>query len=139
MNDNKDLSQTLPKDIPDLESQFQIDVVGKLTKIRFIGDFTCRVPRIKEQCLIDRHEAFLNGQMAGFLKHGTLKMHRMIAYLRHTLTGDMPKFWKDSDLGYELQDINVIEDIYDRVLEHENTWVKAIWGDDPNSPLKQQE
>jgi hypothetical protein len=135
MNENKGL----PKDIPSLDGQFQIDTVGKLTKKRFIGDFTCRIPRVKEQCLIDKHEAFLNGQMAQFLKMGTLKMHRMVAYLRFALVGDMPKWWKDSDLGYELQDLNVIEEIYNRVLEHENAWIKEIWGDDPNSPLNQQE
>jgi hypothetical protein len=33
----------------------------------------------------------------------------------------------------------VIEEIYNKVLEHENQWIEAVWGDDPNSPLKAQE
>jgi hypothetical protein len=133
--ENKDLAKKLPKDIPSLEGQFQIEVVGRLTKKRYIGDFTCTVPRIKEQCLIDKHAAYLNGPHMMMLRPGTIKMHQMIAYLRYTLVGDMPKFWKDSDLGYELQDVNVVQAIYDKVLEHENNWVKEIWGDDPQSPL----
>lgn len=135
MNDNKDLVKPLPTDVPDLESQFQIDIVGKLTKKRFVGDFTCRIPRIKEQCLIDKHEAFLNGSMTNFLSAGTKKMHHMIAYLRFALVSDYPRWWRDTDLGYELQDVNVINEIYDKVLEFENKWVKELWGDDPQSPL----
>lgn len=138
MSENKDLAKPLPKDIPDLESPIQVEIVGKLTKKRFVGDFTCRIPRIKEQCLIDKHEAALNGPNAFILKPGTLKMHKQIAYLRYTLVGDMPKWWKESDLGYELQDLNVIDELYAKVLEHENKWIETIWGDDPNSPLKQE-
>ena len=138
MSENKDLAKPLPKDIPSLEHSFQFESIGKLTKTRFIGDFTCRIPRIKEQCLIDKHEAYLNGPNVYTLKPGTLKMHKMIAYLRFALIGDMPKWWKSSDLGYELQDLNVIEEVYNKVLEYENEWIKEIWGEDPNSPLNQE-
>jgi hypothetical protein len=138
MSENKNLGKNLPKDIPSLEHQFQVEATGKLTKKRYVGDFTCRIPRIKEQCAIDKHQAMLNGPLVDHLKPGTIKMHKMIAYLRYALVGDMPRWWKDSDLGYELQDLNVVQEIYDQVLEFENEWVKEIWGDDPESPLNQE-
>lgn len=138
MSDSKDLAKPLPKDIPELETQFQVEVIGKLTKKRFVGDFTCRIPNIKAQCSIDKHEAYLNGTNGYMLKPGTLKMHKMIAYLRFALVNEMPKWWKEADLGYELQDLNVIEEIYNKVLDFENKWIEAIWGEDPSSPLKQE-
>lgn len=125
----------LPNEVPPTEKTFQIDIVGKMTGKRYIGDFTCRIPRIKEQCLIEKHQAFLNGEMMNFLPPGVLKMHKMIAYLRYALIDQYPKFWSESDLGYELQDLNVIEGIYDKVLEFEEEWMKAIWGDPRDEKL----
>lgn len=121
--------KSLPREIPATEKTFQVDVIGKVTNKRFVGDFTCRIPRIKEQCLIEKHQAFLNGEMVQFLPPGVIKMHKMISYLRYTLSGDLPKFWKETDLGYELQDLNVVEKIYDEVLDFEEEWLKQIWGD----------
>lgn len=127
MNENKDLAG-LPKDIPHTQSGFQLDILGNLTQKRYLGDFTCKIPTVKEQCLIDKHQVLLNGEMPHNLKPATLKIHEMIAYLRYTLI-DYPKFWKDSDLGYELRDPNVVQAIYDKVIDFENKWLKEIWGD----------
>lgn len=123
------MSEKAPaKDIPATEFNFQIEVVGKVTGKRFIGDFTSRIPRMKEQSMIEKHEAILNGNIPQFLPAGILKLHKMISYLRYTVT-ESPKFWRDADLGFELMDINVVEEVYNKVLANEEAWMKQIWGD----------
>ena len=74
-----------------------------------------------------KHEAMLNGEYGPFLPEGIRKMHKMIAYLRYTLI-DCPTFWKEADLGYSLRDPNVVNEVYDQVLAHEDRWLEAIWG-----------
>jgi hypothetical protein len=124
----------LPRTLPDDQQDFQIDIVGQATKKRFLGEFTCRIPTIKDQCQSARHETFLNGENGAFLPPGIQKVNKMIAYLRFTLV-DTPKFWRESDLGYELRDANVIEEVYNAVLKFEDEWVNRAWGD----PTHEQE
>lgn len=125
----------LSKEIPETTCEFQIEVEGDLTKNRFIGEFVCKIPRRKEQCLIDKHRAFLNSGLADQLDPRTLRFHHEISYLRYTIT-ESPKWWKESDLGYELYDENVVRAIYDKVLEFEVEWLKEIWGEDAVKKLQ---
>lgn len=127
----------LSKDIPLAESTFVLDVIGDVTKKRFLGEFTCKIPRRKEQCLIDKHRAFLNGDLPQMLDAATLRYHHMISYLRYTIvTESCPKFWKESDLGYDLYDENVTKELYNKVLEFEESWLKEIWGEEAVTKLK---
>ncbi len=119
----------LPSKLPSMEQNFLLDKKGKITGHRWVGDFICKIPNTKEKCLIGKHRAFLNGQYAEFLDLGTLRIHEKIAYLRFTLV-DYPKFWKDADLGYEMLDHNIIEEVYKVVLKFEDTWLKEVWGDE---------
>lgn len=123
------------KDLPPTEGEFIIDLEGDVTKMRFVGSFNCKIPRKKEQCLIDKHRAFLNGPSPEQLDPATLRFHHMIAYLRFTVT-DSPKFWKESDLGYEMYDANVVEDVYKRVLDFEVEWLKSLWGEEAVAKLQ---
>lgn len=118
----------LPTDLPATEHDFQLDVVGSVTKKRFIGDFTCRIPTIKDQCSISKYKAFLDGDHPQHLEPGTMRIHKMISYLKYTLVGEFPKFWKDSEFGYDLRDINVISELYEKVLDFENKWIEELWG-----------
>lgn len=125
----------LSKDIPDTTCDFQVETEGEVTKKRFVGDFQCKIPRRKEQCLIDKHRAFLNGSMAEQLDPATLKFHHMISYLRYTIV-ESPRWWKESDLGYEMYDENVVQAIYDKVLEFEVEWLKEVWGEEAVAKLQ---
>jgi hypothetical protein len=120
---------SLYADVPPREHNFQLEVEGSISKKRYIGDFTCKIPNVKDQCFIAKHQAMLNGNFAQFLDPGILNLHKMIAYLRYTLT-EYPKFWKMSDLGYNLLDMNVIQEVYDQVLKFEKSWLKEVWGDE---------
>lgn len=135
MNKFKDLG----KDVPPTEHEFTVDVEGQATKKRYIGEFSCKIPRLKEQCMIAKHKAFLNGDFAQFLDPATLKTHHMISYLRYTLdTKDCPKWWRESDLGYELLDMNVVEAVYNEVLEFERKWLAEIWGEEELKKLEEE-
>jgi hypothetical protein len=122
---------SLPQEIPETTSTFQIDLVGSVTKKRFLGEFVCKIPTIKDQALIAKYEAHLNGEYPVYLNSGVLKVHKQIAYLKYTIQfDDAPKFWKDSEGGYNLRDPNIIEAVYDSVLEFEEKWYREIWGED---------
>lgn len=133
------MKKELLNEIPDTFHEFQIDLVGQVTKKRFLGEFKCKIPTLKDQALIDKHLVMLNGDNPMYLSPGVLKMHKMIAYCRFTLT-ETPSFWTKADLGYDLRDFNVIEGVYDNVIAFENKWLESIWGagDDDGSETKEE-
>lgn len=133
------MKKELLNEIPATTHEFQIDLIGQISKKKFVGDFTCKIPTIKDQAMIARHLVTLNGDNPIFLDPGIKKVNQMIAYLRFTLT-ETPAFWNKSDMGYDLRDMNVIEGVYDNVIAFENRWLEAIWGegDDDGSETKEE-
>lgn len=129
----------MPDDIPDTLHEFQIDLLGSITKRKFAGEFVCKIPTIKDQALIGKHEAYLNGEFPVYLNESILKVHKRIAYLKYTLV-EVPRFWKNSDGGYELRDPNIIEAVYDEVIRFEEKWYLQIWGEPTeNGPEGEEE
>lgn len=128
----------LAEDIPETTHEFLIDLVGSVTKRRFAGEFKCKIPTLKDQAMIDKHRAVLNGEFPVYLDAGILKLHKMISYLRYTIV-DAPMFWRNSDMGYELRDFNVIEGVYDEVMAFEDQWLKTIWGEDQKDESTEKE
>lgn len=132
MNNIKDL----PKELPSMTYSFEIEVEGNVTRKAYDGEFTCRIPNNRDRSMISKHKAYLNG---GFeIDISTDNLHHMLAYLRYTLLGpdikkDMakgyPNWWRDSDLGLDLYDDNVVEKVYAKVLNFESKWLKEVWGD----------
>lgn len=114
--------------VPIKTHQFSIETVGNITTKRFIGDFTCQILNIKNRALVDKHRAFLNGEYAQEVDAATLWMHLMISHLRYALIGELPKWWVESDLGYELYDTNVIKAVYDAVMDFEAKWYTELHG-----------
>jgi hypothetical protein len=130
MNDVKDLKKSLPA----MENSFSLAAAeGIITKKTYDGNFTCKIPNIKTQSLIEKHKAMLNGGLEPSLDFATKHMHNMLAYLRYTLT-EYPKWWKDADMGYELYDSNIVEEVYTKVLKFEKEWLESIWGPEEVKP-----
>lgn len=120
-------TSALKKSLPAMEYSFSlINEEGNLTKKSFEGNFTCRISNLKMQAQIEKFRATLDGGIDG-LDLGIRRLHAMLAYLKFTLT-DSPKWWKDSDYGYELLDISIVETVYNKVLKFEKDWVESIWG-----------
>lgn len=122
-------STGLRSDFPEDTHEFQIDVEGNITRKRFMGEFKCVIPNVKMQCDIAKFRAYLNGDVVDHLDVSTKLMHQMIAHLKFTIV-EGPKWWERSKDGYELRDANVIQTIYDAVLEFEQAWLKEIWGEE---------
>lgn len=118
----------LYKDLPDDSNTFYIDVKGAVTGVRYRGEFKSKIPSVKTHLEIDKHRAFLCGDMVEYLQPSTIIMYKQIAYLRFTLT-DYAEFWEQSDLGADLKDANVIEEVYNQVLEFEEKWLKEAYPD----------
>lgn len=127
----------LPTDIPPTTSEpIQIDLFGNFTKKRYLGEFVCRIPTLKDQSMIGRHESMLNGEFPIYLDPGVKKLHKWISHLKYTLV-DFPSFWRDSELGFTLRDPNVVEAVYEAVIAYENKWYDAIWVKDEADSKKE--
>lgn len=118
----------LPKSIPAKDFEFQIDVTGALTKERYHGDFKCKLPNMRIQAEIDKYRAFLNAGYDAVLDPQTKNLHKMVAYCKHVIT-KAPVWFYDSDCGYDLFDVNVIQEIYDEILILEEKWIGEVWPD----------
>ena len=116
------------KKLPSNTGSFNIlDLEGIVTKHKYSGNFVSKVPNLRIQANIAKFRGVLNGGDDAGLDLGTQNLHHMIAYLKHVLV-EFPKWWEESDYGYELYDINVIEKIYEEALKLENDWVETAWG-----------
>lgn len=124
MSDFNDLRTYLPPS----ESNFIVDVKGEVTKLKFEGEFICKIPTLKTTAQISKYQLLLNAGLGESLELGVLKLHKMIAYLKYCIV-KAPKFWTDADDGYDLLDFNVIEDVYSKALIFENKWSKLVWGE----------
>jgi hypothetical protein len=119
--------RNLPKKLPEMETTFEIDVEGNVTKQRFTGAFKYRMPNMRTRALADKEKARLNEGLERGLDETVAELHSMIAYLRHTIT-DSPPWWKESASGYDLFDANVVTTVYLRALEFEKVWMEQVWG-----------
>lgn len=117
------------KDLPSTTKDIPLEITGSITKRRFVGEFTCKIPNIDDQIMIAKAEANSNGQYPMYLESGVLKANKMLAYLKYTLVGPYPKFWQESNLGRQLRDLNVIEELYNKVIEFENEWTEKLWSE----------
>lgn len=118
----------LPKNLPEMEYTFEIDVEGNLTKHRYTGTFRFRIPNMRTRAVVDKERARLNEGLEERLDETVRDFHAMVAYLRHTLT-DAPEWWAKSNQGYDLFDANVVTQVYIKVMQFEKDWMVQVWGD----------
>jgi len=123
MKDIKDL----PKKIPSDKYEFEFKEKGSMTGQEFSGKFIFMVPTIKEITKTGKLEASLNDGLEDILSSDILNLHAKIAYLRYALI-EFPDFWKNSEYGYTLRDMNIVEKLYDICINYENDWLEQIWG-----------
>lgn len=120
---------------PSTEGLFEINVKGDITGKQYSGQFKCKILNVKGRAAVAKHFAFLNGDIAKNLDPLILALHEQISFLRYCLV-DYPDFWKKSDLGYDLHDENVIREIYNKCIDFEESYLKAVWGEEHVETLK---
>lgn len=125
----------LPKDLPPTEHEFEIDVQGSTTGKQYSGKFKCKIMRLNEQTEVSKHKALLSTGLN--LDLAASNFIHMISYLRYSLISPnrqknteagYPEWWAQADYGYELYDINVVETVYEKVLDFEKSYLEAVWG-----------
>jgi len=129
--------EKLQTEMPSMEGEFDVEVIGELTKKKFLGSFTSRILNRKNRAAVGKHRAYLNGADPQGLSIDILALHHKIAYLKLALT-DAPKFWKGSDGGYELFDGNVIDEVYVQVLAFEKQWMTEVWGSEAVAEMEKK-
>lgn len=119
--------------LPSMEHTFHVSVMGNETKQLYKGDFTYRRPTLGDRAKSEVMRSRLNGDLAT-LNLDTQTFHGMIAILRYTLV-KCPKWWSESDYGYELHDVNIVEEVYKAVLKFEKEWADQVYGkEETNKP-----
>lgn len=117
----------LPKNLPEMETTFEIDVEGNMTKRRYQGTFTFRIPNMRTRAAADKERARLNEVAPELLDETVADFHQMVSYLRLTLI-QVPDWWKASHEGYDLFDANVVTQVYIKVMQFEKEWMEKVWG-----------
>lgn len=131
--------KNLPKSLPTKNPYFSIDLEGELTKKHYEGDFETSIPNIRTQTLISKYKAFLNGGFDKVLDASTLNIHHMVAYCK-TCLEVYPEWFKDSEFGLELYDLNVLDSVYEGILEKEREWYDSVHGteEDTEESVKEE-
>lgn len=120
--------------LPDKNHTFTVDVVGERTKERFQGSFTVKAMlTIAETVDVGlRTDAYNNGSRT--IGERIYLMNRAIAEMEVRLASDpkkgllAPSWWKDSDGGRQLLDLNVLYDVYNKALSAETEYEKKLTG-----------
>ena len=108
--------------LPPMELAFDIQVKGAETGLDWVGKFKYKRPSLGDRSRIDVMRTRLNGDLT-MLDQETIDFNEAIAHLRHTLI-DYPDWWKDSNMGLDLYDGNVVAEIFNRCMAYEIEWKK---------------
>lgn len=110
--------------LPSREHTFQINVQGSESGKQFTGSFTYRKPSLGTRSEISKTMARLNEGLKT-LDEDTLLLHEIWATLRHTLV-KAPEWWEQSAFGYDLDDINVLVELYKECKNFETNYFKKL-------------
>lgn len=119
----------LPKAIPPREIPFKIDLKGLVTGDRYKGDFVVRVPLSRDMSKIGVELAKLNdGVRFEDLDAGTAMLHNSVAFLRILLERSPDWFWKEEELDYGLNtlDVNICVEIFLKAEKLVKDWKKDL-------------
>lgn len=128
--------------LPDNSKNFEINVEeGDTTRQRWAGKFECKcVLNLRERAAADILQRKMTEGLGEGLSQETLVYALMIAQLEVRLTS-APDWWLASERGRDLQDLNVIYEIYTKCMEAEKEWREEVWGDEEKEkfPIKSSE
>jgi hypothetical protein len=117
--------------LPSMEHSFEIQTKGQETGINWVGKFKYCRPTLGARSKIDVLQKKLNGDMTT-IDEETRLFNEAISHLRYTLV-DYPDWWKDSGLGVDLFDGNVVGEIYNKCMDFEMEWQKKVFSGDIKS------
>ena len=129
------------KRLPNMEYRFNLQSKGDDSGINWVGDFVYKRPSIGSRSQIEVLHTRMNGDLAT-LDPSVQDINYSLAHLRYTLI-EYPEWWRDSDWGVNLYDINIIMEIYSECLKFEREWKEKFHGngksDDKNDSIESGE
>ena len=109
-------------------AKFSISTKGDVSQLPYTGSFTVKT-------ILTRREQFLADQrrreIVGAFADGAIPALQSEAFMLGQLfvrIVDSPKFWNDSDGGLDLQDYNVIKEIYDKAISLQEDQISSLKG-----------
>lgn len=121
--------------LPKNEHSFNVDVKGETTGERFQGSFTVKqILTVREQAQVGLLADTYNGGSRTIPRNVAL-MNLAIAELEVRIMQDKkgaqlaPSWWRDSDDGRDLLDVNVLYDIYNQALLAEKAYKTRVSGE----------
>lgn len=118
------------KKLPSMEHTFSVELEGKETGQKYAGTFTYKRPNLRIKSEIAKTTARLNEDLKN-LDPDIAFMHEVLATLKHTLApGDNAPWWINSDLGFNLFDVNVILELYKETQKFEKEWFEKVWSEE---------
>lgn len=114
--------------LPSMEFKFHLNVQGEETGVNYIGEFTYKRPNIAERSMIESMRVRLNGDLKTLDPDIALN-NEALSYLRWTIK-ESPDWWASSNYGGSLHDLNVLFEIYNKVIQFEAEWRQKVFGKD---------
>lgn len=116
--------------LPAMEHKFSIQIVGEESNLNWAGEFLYRRPTLRERTMIDVMEKRMNGDLLT-IDPEVSGFNQAISHLRFTLK-EVPDWFRDTDMGGNLYDGNVVLEIFNKCMEFEAAWRKKAFGGKPN-------
>lgn len=118
--------------LPSMEHDFDISVMGDRSGTLYEGKFKYKRPNLGQMRQARTLRAHLNEDLKN-LDDDTLLLNEMMSWLSVSIM-EAPTWWQNN--GWDLMDMNVVEEIYAEVLKYENSFNQKIqdMGKDEDEP-----
>lgn len=111
--------------LPKRERTFVFEGVGADTGIKYDGKFTVKtILKIREKHQLELEKTILQADTKSPTA-GLRGISNILANLRVRIV-DGPEWWRQSEGGSDLDDENILLDLYDKVIEQEMEWRKDL-------------
>lgn len=107
-----------------MEFTFELNKKGSSSGKLYEGSFTYKRLTIGSQGRAGVLKAKLNGDLTA-IDPEIDRLHEMLSWLRYGLI-DYPDWWRECSFGENLYDLNILEELYLRVVDFEKEWTKKI-------------
>ena len=110
--------------LPSNEITFEFNKKGKNSGVLYAGNFTYKRLTIGSQNKAAVYTATMNGDLKN-LDTTTRSINEMLGWLRYGLI-DYPEWWSDSEYGLDLYDVDIVQELYNKVMKFEMNWIKKL-------------
>lgn len=110
--------------LPPMEFSFEINKKGSSTQKVYAGKFIYKRLSIGSQGRAEVLKTQLNGDLSN-VDAEVDRLHEMLSWLRYGLI-EYPSWWRESNYGTDLYDINIVKELYDSVTDFEKKWIEKV-------------